>query len=303
MSEREDPMKLVSVLTCAAGLAVGAMTSSALASVPVFDKADHYSPTPGSWSGNGVPGGSTWTTNWVFQTDGGGTGAAGSYLADGSSSDLNNIKSPNYAWGSYANDGGQAPSTSRFVASRRFQSDDFNTANLLTGQTFTMYMENGSIQSTGFGAPRDGIAGISLGSGGTNDPALLDPFVSGNTGALNTHAQFLMAFRGGSANYFFWDSSGAAVDTGIGFRDSGVRLDFTLNNAFFGTYTATLTPVTGGTPFSYNGTISGGIDRVSLHNWDAEWNNVYWNTVSVIPTPASVGLLGLGGLAALRRRR
>lgn len=296
-------MKLVSWLTCAAGLAVGAMTSSTLASVPVIDKADFYDPTPGSWSGNGVPGGSTWTNNWVFQSDNGGTGAAGSFLAGAGNGDLNNIKSPNRAWGSYANNGGQGDSTARFVASRRFQSDDFNTANMLTGQTFTMYMENGGIQSTGLGAPRDGVAGISLGSGSTTDPALLNPFVGGNVGALNSHAQFLLAFRGGSANYLFWDSSGATVDTGIGWRDSGVRLDFTLNNAFLGTYTATITPVTGGTPFSYNGVINGGIDRVSLHNWDAEWDNVYWNTVSVVPTPASIGLLGFGGLFAARRRR
>ncbi|HVU62938.1 MAG TPA: hypothetical protein VHC70_03110 [Phycisphaerales bacterium] len=273
-------MKLVSVLTCAAGLA---LCAPAFASLPASDNADDpaYS---GGWTG-GTNGGYGWFP-WVINVDQA-SGFAGTFLAGAGNGDLNNIKSPNHAWGIYANNGG----VQRVAAYRRLTGDAFNTNNLVNGQTITIFQENGSIQGGGF-------VGMSFGAANL---AALDPFSLGLSGSPNGQSTF--GFFGGDNDYKIIDADGT-LDTGIGFTDAGLRVDFTLVNTSSGAYNMTVTRLSDNTVFNFNGRhINGGIDSIGLYNYDAEFNDQFFNSVAIVPGPGSMALLGLGGLLAARRRR
>jgi hypothetical protein len=271
---------------CGAAALAAVAATPALASIPNSDIADNNTPyvASNSWAA-GQNGGFGWG-NWVHQISNP-TGFAGTYLADSSSGDLNNIKSPNYAWGSYANGTGQQ----KFAAFRRLQGDDFNTANLVNGQSIIMSMEHGGIQQSGF-------AGMGWGSRAFTDA---DPQSAGLSGAIKDQALF--GFYGGTANYTLTDSLGT-LDTGIGWTDAGLQVTFTLVNAGSGSYNLTVKRLSDNQVFNFNNRqIAGGIDAISLYNFDTEEANVYFNSVSLVPAPGAAALMGLGGLLAARRRR
>lgn len=275
-------MKLASV----AALAGLAIAGSAMASIPANDNADNSTYTTGNNWLSGQNGGTGWGP-WVFNTFNP-TGSVGSFLGGSGNGDLQDIKSPNKAWGSFANGAG----TQAFAAYRRLQGDTFNTANLVNGQTVAISLEHGNIQNggfagVGFGAPSFGIA---------------SPYSSGLTGSANF--QTLVGFFGGSSFYQVRDPAGT-LTTSIPFSDRGLRIEFTLNNANTGDYTLKLTRIdTPSITQTITGRqINGGIDSIGLYNYDTEQGDVYFNQFSVVPAPASVALLGLGGLVAARRRR
>lgn len=273
-------MKLVSVLTCAAGLALAA---PAFAALPAGDNADDLA-YAGGWVG-GTNGGFGWFP-WVMQVDQG-AGFAGTFRAGGTNADLNNIKSPNHAWGMYGNNNG----AQKVAAYRRLTGDAFNTNNLVNGQTISIYQENGSIQNGGF-------VGMSFGA---SNLGTTDPFSGGIVGVPNGQSTF--GFFGGDANYRLTDADGV-LDTGIGFTNAGVRVDFTLINTNTGLYNLTVTRLSDSAVFNFNGRhINGGIDSIGLYSYDAEFNDQFFNSVSIVPGPGSMALLGLGGLLAARRRR
>ncbi|HMN42157.1 MAG TPA: hypothetical protein PKE29_15030 [Phycisphaerales bacterium] len=276
-------MKLATWLTCAAGLAVGAIASPTLASLPASDNADDAA-YAGGWNA-GTNGGSGWFP-WVMNVDQAG-GFAGTFQAGAGNGDLNNIKSPNNAWGMYGNNNG----VQKVAAYRRLTGDAFNTNNLVNGQTITIFQENGSIQSGGF-------VGMSFGAANL---ATTDPFSGGLVGTPNGQSTF--GFFGGDANYRLTDADGA-LDTGIPFTDAGLRVDFQLLNSNLGSYNLTVTRLSDSMVFNFNNRhINGGIDSIGLYSYDAEFNDQFFNSVSIVPTPASIGVLGLGGLLAARRRR
>lgn len=259
------------------------LASSAFAAIPNDDIADNSPYTSANWAA-GQNGGFGWG-NWVHQVSAP-TGFAGAFTAQ-FEGDLNNIKSPTRAWGSFANGSG----VQKFAAFRRLQGDDFNTANLLNGQSITMSIEHGGIQQGGF-------AGMGWGSRSFTDA---DPQSGGISGA--TKDQALFGFYGGTSNYSLTDSLGT-LDTGIGFTDAGLRVTFTLTNSLSGSYSLSVVRLSDNAVFNFpNRQISGGIDAISLYNYDAEEANVYFNSISLIPAPGAAALLGLGGLIAARRRR
>lgn len=273
-----------SALLRAAGLAAAVIVAApAFAALPASDNADDPAYNAG-WN-SGSNGGTGWFP-WVINVDQA-QGFAGTFTAGGGNGDLNNIKSPNRAWGTYANSNG----TQKVAAYRRLTGDAFNSANLVNGQKITIFQENGNIQPGGF---------VGMIFGPTNYGAF-QPFSGGLSGTLN--GQALFGFFGGDNNYKIVDALGT-LDTGIGFTDAGLKVEFTLNNVNTGNYSLRVTRLSDSAVFNFNNRqVSGGVDGIGLFNYDAEFNDQFFNSVALIPAPGAAALLGLGGLCAARRRR
>ncbi len=152
---------------------------------------------------------------------------------------------------------------------------------LSVGQTFSIDMDNGFV---------DGAVGVGL---------------QNNTG--RTLWEFF--FQGGQANYRVSDAAGVN-DTGIGFTDEGVSLDFTLTTATG--YSLGIEDGNGNTD-TVTGTLlnpAGGQDiaQVRVFNFNGGGgasNDAFFNNMAVVPEPGTMALFGIAtaGLVALRRRR
>jgi hypothetical protein len=91
---------------------------------------------------------------------------------------------------------------------------------------------------------------------------------------------------------------------------SGMQLDLTLLSAT--TYSITLTPLNGATPYTLNGTYAGPINYVNFRLYNTAStgpndvaDNFGISYVEIVPEPSTLALIGLGsaGLAFLRRRK
>lgn len=277
-----------------AALAVGMFaTASSMAALAALDSAAD-SAYSGGWNA-GQNGGFGFGA-WVFADfqDG---GTAGRFRATSSNADANNILTANAGWGTFAN-GGRTPA---FAAYRPFLADG-GTSALVNAQTFTVFMENGGIASNGF-------AGVGLRTGtGPAEPFSLDSNRSPQFGQANN--PFLFGFRGGQGNYIIWDAQSATgFDTGIAFRDSGLRVDFTLVDASTGQYNLYITDLANtANNWSFLGRSVGAasgnqLNTAGVYNLNSRNANAYFNRLAVIPTPGAAALMGLGGLLAARRRR
>ncbi len=233
-----------------------------------------------SWS-TGQNGGSGFGA-WTLASDANG-GSAGFFLAGSGDTDLNGIATGTHAWGTFANG-------ANFQDAVAFRG--FTGGSMLVGQTFSISMENGGVQT-------GGSAGFTLRTGNTTTTA----------GDYNTGSRFELFFLGGGSNYSIVDSTGVR-DTGIGFTDGGLTMSLTLTGT--DTYSFSLSPV-GGSTTTLTGTLAGtagaGLDSFAMFNRDAELANVYFNSVglSAVPEPSTLSLLAgpaiLGALFFIRRRR
>jgi hypothetical protein len=292
-------MKIMSVLACAAGLSVGAIVSSALAAVPASDNADEATYSSG-WN-NGQNGGSGFQP-WVFSNFAD-SGATGGFPA-ASNADLNAIKSPNRAWGTFSNQG----FSPRSAFYRPFSSGPGSSSDALVNlQTLTVFMENGGIQSA-----EPAWVGVGLRSG----TGIAEPFSGGGipnfASPLNP---FLFGFRGGQTTYHIFDAGGD-FDTGIGFVNSGLKVEFQLLDQSSGAYQLKVTTLFNSAVSTFNrsvgATAGSTLNTLGLFNYNAGRDtdantafgqNAYFNSISIVPAPSSIALLGLGGLLAGRRRR
>ena len=221
--------------------------------------------------------GGTGLNPWVLTN----TGTAGFFIgnsAGNGSGSSGNINTSGESWGTFANSGGLAS------AVRSFTTGGSNGQSFLgNGETFSLRLDNGFIQA-----------------GGTVGFGLQD------SAGVN---RFEFFFAGGGSGYTV--SGSVNQTTTHGFSADGLTALFTLTGV--NTYSFDVTYNTGSpTTENFTGTLKGtagaGIDRVRLFNANAGAggsNDAFFNSITVVPEPTSLGLLGasLVGLAIIRRRR
>lgn len=154
--------------------------------------------------------------------------------------------------------------------------------NLSVGQSIQLGFDNGFIAG--------GSVGFSFRSGGTN--------------------RFEYYYQPGGANNYKVDGS-AIQTTTQGFTDDGMLTTFTLTGT--DTYSFSVDFLGSGTiDQSFTGTLKGtagtGIDTIRLFNFATNGDpsgNSFYNSVSVVPEPSSLGLAVMAGLGVMgiRRRR
>lgn len=169
---------------------------------------------------------------------------------------------------------------------------------LSVGQAFRIDMDNGN------------IADPSL-SDGTRRPGAVGWALQGSDPALD---QFLLEAEANSPDYLFARPFGTD-DTGIPLTDQGVHCEFTLLgpskiSPFPLQWMLTITTLgPGGTTKVLTGTRMGTpIDRLTVGDAGGGTDPadaVYFNSISVgdVPEPGAVGVVGLGAMLVLRRRR
>lgn len=274
--------------------------SAVSAAVTASDNADNAAYNSG-WN-NGSNGGSGFQP-WAFASFAD-SGQTGGFVATTSNTDLNAIRSPNRAWGSFSNQG----FSPRSAFYRTFSSSGpLDTDTLVNFQTVSVLLENGGLQSG-----EVSWVGVGLRSGTGN----AEPFAGGGTlNFASPSAPFLFGFRGGQNTYRIFDAGGE-FDTGIGFRNDGLRIEFQLLDRATGNYQLRVTTLFNTTTSTFNrsvGASAGGtLNTLGLYNYNAGrpsdtgnlfGENAYFNSISVVPTPGVGAMLGLGGVMALRRRR
>jgi hypothetical protein len=266
-------MKKLWILSLAGAFVAG----SALASNVASDNAGNavYS---GGWNG-GMNGGSGFGS-WAQQVDAG----AGYFYVN---SYVNNpatiapgIDTSSVSWGLSAS----VPASATAFAMR-----PFTGGSLSIGQTFEISLQNGYVDG--------GAVGIDL----RNGTSMTD---------YNAGERLSLYFSGGWHIY-----DGNTNPNLLSYDTGGFKVDFTLTSA--NTYSLTMTNLdpsaaVDNRSITVTGTLAGtagaGIDSVTLYsqqNTTDAYHNMYFNSMSIIPEPASDALvcMGLLGLLLMRRRK
>jgi hypothetical protein len=215
------------------------------------------------------------------------------FLIGSSSSNGNppsgNIDTSGKSWGMYANGHNQVLDALA-VAYRPFM------GSLAVGQTTTLNMDNGFVDS---GPP--GIVGFSLMNA---DPVSSNALFST---LPNTNTRFAFSFTGGDTNYkiALGDGMGSynTIDTGTGFTDGGLSLAFTLTGANTFSLRINSGSAISGT---LGGSSSDALNGIALFNYVAgsgSSNDAFFNSLAIVPEPASIVLLVLGAVSLPITRR
>ena len=250
-------------------VAAGCFAQSTSAAMIASDNAANYTGAIGS-SGNTNNG--TGFEAWTVSTSG--TGSMGNYLDTSSKGIATSTKS----WGTYANSG----TNPRIDLTRAFETSLGGSGGKLDpGQTLSVAIESDGVGSTG-------LLGFSL---QTSSP--INQFTFEYDGSAGYDNMSIIDGSHSGAEY----QSPVALSFG-NYIGKGMTVNFTLVTA--STYDLSVTPV-GGSPVTVitNGTLPGGqLNQIDLFDQNTS-NNGYFNSISIVPEPASLGLMGIGGLALL----
>lgn len=255
-------------LACATIISlVGETRAAALASDSAADPA-----YDSGWA-DGSNGGSGWGSAWMFTATDVGNHLIGDSSTNGdgdTSPPAGDINTAGRAWG--------ITTTSGTTRANRF----FNGA-LSVGQPFHLNMDNGSV-------PSNGDVGFSL-----------------INAAGNQVWQFSIT---GSNNYEIF-AQGGFMNTGIAATDEGLDISFMLTSAT--TYSASI-GILGSAPTVFNGALLNeatgqdvsGIRLFNINGGATAAQTLYFNSISIVPEPTTIGLVSLGALSLLlplRRRK
>jgi hypothetical protein len=265
-------------------LTLSTAATFAMAVDSAMDKASNMPYVASTWTA-GQNGGFGFTP-WQFETSVNPNGATGFFLGTTTgNTDLHFVATEatpsnpvRFAWGTFANDGtpvGTVPGL-RMAAAKR----GFSRGAMVAGQTFEVWMENGSIRSGNLN-PSNGLrdagwAGFTL-TQAENQFPFVDPFQV--FGQIN--GSFGFGFLGGQQNYSVYDvMSPSGRDSGIPFTADGLQVEFTLGAG--NTYTLEVFSAASGTQLgTVTGMVSGSISAVVLHNRNTELNDVFFNSLRV----------------------
>jgi hypothetical protein len=171
------------------------------------------------------------------------------------------------------------------------------TGGLLPGQTFKTVIDNPT--------PSHFFRGFDI---------LFTSGPDNNAGGNNTAALRASVFNYGSTTWGI-DDAGGNSSSGINqatVAAAGMQLDLTLTSAT--TYSLTMTPLNGATPYTHAGTLNGAglpitwVDYRLYHGTSTgaedPVNNFEISRMTITPEPSTLALIGLGsaGLLFLRRR-
>ena len=276
-------------------VAVLAASSSVFAANLASDNASDSAYSSGWANGsNGGTGFGAWELQTSLQPD----GAAGFFTAGTGNTDLNNIDTSDKAWGMYANEAGSGGNDVQIAGAVR----PLTGGSLAVGQSIVVSMEHGGIQSgslTANNPPRTGgWVGFTFNPFGGLLPDPISPLT-----AIN--GIFGFGFQGGASEYLIYDVTAPSGRSsgGIPFTDGGLVATFTLTSST--TYSLQVVTLgVGGQTYNLSGDITGSIDTIGLFNRNAEQNDVFFNSLAVVPEPGTLALGALAlGVVALRRLR
>ncbi len=255
-------------------VAAGCFAQSTSAAMVASDNAANYTGAISTGSTGGTGFGA-----WVETTAGSG-GFAGNF----NDANSQNIATSKKSWGVYANGG----SGERVDLTRPFlTSGGLSGGTLRAGQSFKVAMQSGG------GIGSTGKLGFSLQS----------------SFPVN---QFTFEYDGSQSydNFSILDGSHGGAEyqapVAVTFADlnSGLIVSFSLVTAT--TYDLSVSPAPGNSNFTgplaivTNGTLSSGsINQADLFYTNTASYNAYFNSLSIVPEPASLGLMAIGGLALL----
>ena len=267
---------------------------AALASDSAADAAYNSGWTTGSNGGTGFG-------PWDLKTQGNTNfnEFAGHFTASPSNGDLNEIATSGRAWGTFANDDNTTETRQIAGGFRDLTGGNLNNDG---SQAIRVRVEHGIILNTGSlsanveGARTRGWVGVILNPAPSWEP---DPF----DGFGSLAGAFAVGFTGGDANYGIHVPGGAPtfVSTNVPFGIGGHEITITQTSA--STWKVDFLRLSDNQFFSFTGNGSlGAINRVGLVNRNAELGDVYFNSLAVIPEPATLGTLAAIALVAMRRR-
>ncbi len=265
------------VKTSALALALGLSASGAFAAGTASDTSANYT---GGWGAATTPNLGSGFGAWSVTSNDGGGGSpyAGTYLDLVSYGNPNTVLTGGSAWGTYANGAANA----FFNISRAFNTGG-GSASLLN-QTFSVAFNSSGIGGTG--------QSIGLGVG----------------------TAFNLAYAGGGPdNMTLSVAGGAASAISVAYAQlaAGVNIALTVTGPLNSTtegYSLVISPFAGGSPiYSTSGTFdSSAYNTASFSLADNNTsNNQYFNNPSItsVPEPSALALLGLTSLALVRRRK